>query len=160
MLRAWLANKFIGFGRKMGRGDGREIMVDLSEHSIHVQMADPDDENLAWDDSLYKYGNVFLEGYANPIKPTVERHDTLDKPDRAELDAGDESGAQDDSADADDGHVKLISSARFGEFMRQQLIESLLNPREQWRLLMYGIIAVGALQIMTWAILLWATGSF
>lgn len=160
MLRAWLSNKFIGFGRRMGRNDGRELMVDLSEHSIHVEMVDPESDTLAWDGSLYRHGNVFLKGYANPIKPTVERHDTLDEPDRAELNETDSEGAQDGTADADGGHVKLISSARFGEFMRQQLIESLLNPREQWRLLMYGLIAVGALQIMTWAIVLYATGSF
>lgn len=163
VVRAWLSNKFVGFGRKIGRADGQELMVDLSEHSISVGMVDPERDDLAWDDSLYRHGNVFLKGYANPIKPTVTRHNELEEPDTAEIEEIDSEATDAVSAETDggeDGHVKLISSARFGEFMRQQLIESLLNPREQWRLLMYAMIGLGALQFLTMIVTLYATGSF
>lgn len=163
-VRASISNTFLTWGRKLGRSANLELEVELSEHSIEIGMVNPNGDDRAWDENMYKYGNVFPKGYANPIKPVVAENKQLEDPDTVKLQGSDESGTQavseDDDGDEDDGHVKLISSPRFGAFMRQKLIESLLNPREQWRLIMYAVIGVGVLQFLGIIATLWATGTF
>jgi hypothetical protein len=59
-----------------------------------------------------------------------------------------------------DAHVGLISSSRYRDYMRQDLISQLLNPQEAWQTIVYALLAVGALQFLTIIVTLWATGSF
>lgn len=153
-IRTYVSNALIGFGRKLGRKAGAELVVELSEHDIKLGMVSPDDSERAWDDTLYKHGNVFVDGYANPIKPKVRHNKDLETPDTIDVEEGEETEVEDDT------HVKLISSPRFGAFMRQKLISELLNPREQWRLIVYGIIALGVLGFVQIIVVLYATGAF
>lgn len=156
-LRSYIANALIARGRSIGRSAGLEMKVELSDHSIDVAMADPDREDLAWDGDLYKHGNVFIHGYANPVKPTVNYNEALEDPDTVEVEGSDCEGAQ---SVAEDAHVELISSPRYRDYMRQDLISQLLNPREQWRLLAYGIIALGILMLPTMILSAAAAGVF
>lgn len=162
-VRSYLANWFIGTGRAIGRKTGLEMAVELSDHSIEAAMVNPERDDMAWDDRMYKHGNVFVAGYANPVKVRVNVGEKLEDPDTVELEESDAERfvhAEEELEEADESHTELISSGRYRDYMRQDLISQLLNPREQWRLLAYGIIAVGVLQLMSWAIILWATGSF
>lgn len=132
------------------------MAVTVSDHSIDVRMVDPSDESLAWDGSMYRYGNLFIDGYANPIKPRVEAHKDLAQEDTAHI----EEGGDDSETDSDDSHTKLISSKRYAQFMRQDLMESILNPREQWRLIAYAVIALAVLMLANVFISLSAAGVF
>lgn len=152
-LRTWLGNLLLASGRKMARADGRELAVDLSNHSISIKMVRPDRDGMAWDPDLYRYGNVFMDGYANAIKPTVRRNKELEDPDEVDVEVSEES-------EADGGHVEMISSSRYADYMKQDLISQLLNPKEQWRLLAYGIIALGVLQFFGIIITLYVAGGF
>lgn len=142
-----MGNLLLNVGRKMARADGRELAVDLSDHSINIKMARPDGDTQAWDPDLYHRGNVFVDGYANPIKPVVDKNKELEEPDTVD-------------EEATDGHVEMISSSRYADYMKQDLISQLLNPKEQWRLLAYGIIALGVLQFFGIIITLYASGGF
>lgn len=155
VVRTYLGNKFIGFGRSLGRGDGRELAVELSGHSIRARMMDPDDESVAWDPSMYKYGNIFVEDYANPIKPVVHRRDALDEPDTVDvLEAAEnfnEMGAAD--GEAGDGaeasrSTEMISSKRYALAIKQHLIEQLIRPQKYWQKLLIGIVAVAILLVI------------
>lgn len=162
-VRSWLSNWMIGAGRKLGRGAGLELAVELSDHSIKASMVNPDSDEYAWDPDHYKYGNVFHADYANPLKVVVNTEKSLEDPDTAGLEESDPEQSSGESEDADDDgvqHAKLITSDRFAAYMRQDLISQLLNPREQWRLLAYGIIALGVLQFFGIIITLWTTGAF
>lgn len=144
------------------RALGLETKVELSDHSIKVEYALPNIDTRAWDSNLYRNGNVFVDGYANPIKPTVNYHEDLENPDTIDVEEG-ESGEEDDNSesDEDDGpHVSLISSPRYRDYMRQDLVSQLLTPNEQWKLLAYGILGVAILQFFTIIITMWATGQF
>jgi len=157
-VRSWLGNKFIRFGRKMGRGSGHELAVEVSDHDITARMERPNKTERAWDEDLYKRGNMFVAGYANPIKPSVDYNRDLENPDTVDVvegDTDDDSGDEDDSTAED---VQLIASPRYREYMRQDLISQILNPREQWRLLAYGIIALGILTMFNIALSLSASG--
>lgn len=157
MIRTWLGNWFIKRGRKLGRSDSAEIAVTLSEHSINTTMVRPDKEEQAWDPDHYRHGCVFYAGYANPIKPIVNVTGELDDPDTARLtaSAGEEAEEEDGEAEA---QGELISSVRYRDYMRQDLISQLLNPREQWRLIAYGIIALCILIILNMALSASAAG--
>lgn len=156
-IRARLGTKLIKTGRKVGRKDGRtELEVTLSDHSIDVRMVDVNSDRHAWDDTLYRYGNVFLSGYANPIKPTVRANTELEEPDTADMKEGD--GVEDLARE--DRHTQLISSGRYSEFMKQQLIESILNPDEQWKKILYVVVGVAFLQMATLMAALSAAGMF
>ena len=163
-LRTKIANTLIGTGRSIGRSEGKsELAVVVSDHSITARMVDVDESKLAWDSDMYRYGNLYVEGYANPVKPTVETHTDLEEPDTASIDTSDVADEQPDEADTDytdSPHVSLISSPRYREYMRNDLISQLLNPRQQWRLIAYGIIALAIVMVINVVITLSAAGVF
>lgn len=153
VVRTWIGNKFIGFGRSLGRADGRELAVELSGHSIRASMMDPDNDSVAWDPDMYKHGNVFVQGYANPIKPVVHRRDQLDQPDTIDVLEAAENTAQDVAAgdgdeEAEAGYTKLISSKRYSLAIKQHLIEQLIRPQQYWQKLLIGIVAVAILLVI------------
>lgn len=152
-VRTWIANGLMGFGRRLGRKAGAELAVDVDEHSIDIGMEYPNKTDRAWDPEMFAYGNLFVSDKANPIKPVVNRNDDLEEPDTVDTE-------QSDVTDDDETEVRLISSGRYQEYMRQKLVEELLNPKEQWRLIMYAVIGLGVLQFLAIAVTLFATGSF
>lgn len=117
---------------------GYEPCVELSQHSIEISLERPNKEKRAWDDSLYKSGNVFVSGYANPIKPTVNENSELENHDTVNIDESNEGEPEPDK------NVSVIASSRFRTYMKQDLISQLLTPQEQWKLIAYavGVLAV------------------
>ena len=166
----------MGMAETFAKSLGCEKDVTVSEHSIDVTYVVPDKDRKAWDSSLFKSGNLFVEGYANPIKPRVHDNPELENPDTVDVVEGDggvevdveEDSSVDGSADREGGsgesndnkHVGLISSSRYQTYMQQDLVSQLLTPQEQWRLIAYGILALGGLSFMNIIIVLYATGSF
>lgn len=152
----WLLNLALSLGDQLGL----QQKVEVSNHSINVSITSPDHDTRAWDPDLYKNGNLFVSGYANPIKPRVEHNTELEHPDTVEVQEGDVDDAEDGTEDDRGPHVELISSSRYRDYMRQDLVSQLLTPSEKWRLLAYGILAVGGLQFVTMIILVYVTGGF
>lgn len=145
----------------MGQSVGLELAVELSEHSIEIEMEKPDEDTRAWDPDLYSNGNVFVQGYANPIKPRVQYNQALEEPSTIDVTEGDGEGVQDDTDDTDDGpHLELISSGRYRDYMRQDLISQLLTPDAQWKLIAYAVLGMLVLQFIGIIVTLYATGTF
>lgn len=91
---------FINVLRALGRLCGYELVVTLTEHEIQLSLVDPDDlTRRAWDPSHFTSGNLFLEGWANPIKPSP----------------------------GDDGHEELIVSERYEQYMANDLVGDILQ---------------------------------
>lgn len=158
MIRESIANSLIAAGLAVGTATGLQQVVELSDHSISISVEQPDESNRAWDDSLYKNGNVFIDGYSNPVKPQVKQHTGLQNPDTAEIEEGEPDGGSD--VDESDTHAQLITSSRYRDYMRQDLISQLLTPESRWNKMLYGLIGIGALQFLGIVITLYATGSF
>lgn len=152
-------NWMLNFALALGDQVGLQQKVEVSDHSIDVELTMPDHDNRAWDPDMFKNGNLFVDGYANPIKPSVEHHKDLEDSDTVEVQEGDPD-TEDTENDESGPHVELISSSRYRDYMRQDLVSQLLTPQEKWRLLAYGILAVGGLQFMTMIVILYATGGF
>lgn len=153
-LMSSVANAFIDFGRKTGRTFGYELAVVASDHSLNVRMVNPRNHNdRAWDPDLYRYGNLFVSGYANPVKLKVDYHQELENPNQIEVDGGTTTATAEDASregqDGDGVHADVISSPRYREYMRQDLISQVLNPQEQWKKLLYAIAGVGVLSALT-----------
>lgn len=137
------------------------MVVEASDHSLETTMELPDRETRAWDGSLYKHGQLYVKGYANPIKPTIYHNPSLETPDTVDVAEGDtEDGEGDAEAEETEAEAKVIASERYQQFMQQDLISQLLNPREQWRLLVYGLLALGALQFFAIIVTMYSTGAF
>jgi hypothetical protein len=169
MIREQIATAVLQTARSFGRILGCELAVETSQHSLKTSMVVPDRNDRAWDPGLYKYGNLFHEGYANPIKPRARRNTELEDPDTIDVETSDatadvEAAADDEELDKSDDtdveHVKLISSPRYRKYMRQDLISQLLTPKEQWRLIAYGVLGLAGVQVVTLLVILWANGSF
>jgi hypothetical protein len=155
-IRTTIANTLISTGRSLGRSGDAELAVDVSDHSISVAMEEPDKTQRAWDSNLYRRGNLFIDGYANPVKPSVQQHKELATPDEAKVIEGQ---PEDDSPpDDDEPHVDLIASPRYRAYMRQDLISQLLNPRAQWRLIAYAVIALAVFMAVNIVVSLAAAG--
>jgi len=128
-------------------------------------MVVPQTDTVAWDADHFKYGCVFAEGYANPIKPIVDYNEDLEEPDTIELaedadkrQAAADGGGEEGGEVVEANHVELISSPRYRDYMRQDLISQLLNPREQWKLIAYGVIALAILMVLNVALSAAAAG--
>lgn len=139
-IRSSIATYAIRKARGLGRSLGCELVVEVSDHSIDLAMQQPDKEERAWDPELYKNGQLYYSDYANPIKPKIEYNQDLEQPDRV---AATDGGDSDDAA-----HVKMISSPRYREYMRQDAISQILNPREQWRLIFFAVIGLALLVVV------------
>lgn len=168
---------------------GTELVVETSDHSIEISMERPGpSSSRAWDPHLFKRGQLFVKGYANPIKPVVETRHELGESDRVSLTEGeigkareayqrgeiDEEELEDriGSAIASDldeledeelggrSHKEIISSGRYRQYMHQELISQLLNPREQWKLIVYAVLALAFLMVVNLVVTLQITGVF
>lgn len=157
MITDKIANSLISMGRSIGRLGGNQLAVEVSEHSIKTEMESPDKTERAWDTDLYKRGNLFVAGYANPIKPRVQHNEELENPNTVEAEDGEPDDGSETPGDVD---AKLISSGRYQEFMRQDLISQLLTPETRWNKLLYGMLAIGAIGFFQIIVTLYATGSF
>lgn len=145
----------------MAAAFGLEPKVELSDHSIRYEYVRPDKDREAWDSNLYRRGNVFIGGYANPIKPRVHENPELENPNTVDVVEGNDEETDDDTDEADDGpHVNMISSARYRDYMRQDLVSQLLTPQEQWKLIAWGVLGLGILAFIQMIVTLYATGSF
>ncbi len=52
----------------VGESMGLSKKIEVSDHSISVELTNPDKDTRAWDSNMYRNGNLFVQGYANPIK--------------------------------------------------------------------------------------------
>lgn len=121
---------------------GCELAVDVSDHSIEAKMVPPTaTDKRAWDDHQFVRGNLFVEGYANPVKPVVNHNQGLDDPDTVDVEA---------SEDAQDGsHVSVISSPRYRLYMIQDLVSQLLNPSERLTMIQWILVGIAGMMLMT-----------
>lgn len=164
MIRESIANSLITAGRLIGQLSGLELAVEVSDHSIKTEMEQPDKNNRAWDTDMYKKGNLFVSGYANPIKPRVQHNEELENPNELDVeegDGGEETGTENSTdSQPDEKSIQLIASGRYREYMRQDLVSQLLTPESRWNMLVWAVIALGALQFIAIISTFWATGSF
>jgi hypothetical protein len=142
--------------RSAGELLGYQLAVEVSDHSIDIQLEKPNHEQRAWDTNLYSDGNLFVEGYANPIKPRVEYNEDLENPDTIDVEDGDpDEHTQDFESER---HVELISSPRYRDYMRQDLISQILTPDTRWKLLAYAVGVVAFLVVVNVMVSLSAAG--
>lgn len=71
------SNLLLLIAGKYSRIRGQELVITLTEHAIIVQYEQPAKTDLAWDYSHYVNGCIFLDGFANPVKPTAKQIDEL-----------------------------------------------------------------------------------
>ena len=150
MVRSWLATGAIKKARKFGRMLGCEVVVEDRGHTLAVTMEPPNTNKRAWDPRLWKSGQLYVEGYANPVKPVVRRTDRENEMDDIDVTVGVNNEGADD--------VGMLPSYRYQIHQDQHTISELVNPQEQWRLLMYAVIAVGALVFVSMLITVYVGG--
>jgi hypothetical protein len=109
---------------------------------------------------MFKNANLFVDGYANPIKPGVEHNSKLENPDTVTVKEGEPDGDIDTEESTEGKEVDLIASSRYRDYMRQDLVSQLLTPKEQWKLIAYGVLALGALQFIVIAVVMYVNGTF
>ena len=139
---------------KIGQKLGCKLVVETNEHTIKTKMEVPNNDKRAWDLRMFRNGNLFLDGYANPYKPVVHEPQDPKAPDTLDVEVSDEEDEEHEL------EYELVPSYRYSEHQDATLISQLVNPSEQWRLLVYGIITLGGLIFFNIIIVLWATGSF
>lgn len=149
-----IATWALSWAREFGRKLGCQLVVETSSHSIKTRMEVPDQDLRAWDPHQFKSGQLYVSGYANPIKPVVKQHTELAEPDTVGIEESEVGQSESDEEE----HVQLISSPRYQSYMRQDLISQLLNPSERWRLIAYAVIGLGAIAIVNTMILLNLSG--
>lgn len=151
-LRDHLATFAMRIARAFGHRIGCYLVIEPSEHTVRLSMEVPSKSNRAWDLNHYRWTNIFPDGYANPIRIDVDRHKALETPDEV-LPVETRNSTEEAHLAADGGedvtsHIQLISSHRYREFMRQNLISQLINPSEKLNRLFLAFMVVIGLLIM------------
>ena len=157
-----IRGKIATFGMRRAQGfwskvTGTELVVETSDHSIEISMEKPGpSDGRAWDPHLFKKGQLFVKGYANPIKPSVETNHELGESDEITI----EEGQGEIEEEEEEAHVEIISSGRYRQYMNQELISQLLNPREQWKIVVYAVIALAFMMLINLVVTLQISGAF
>lgn len=156
---------------------GLQMAVDVSKHDFQVHMMNPNTDQRDWDSEMFKSGNLFYRGYANawrPIKAEIHRVSSADQPDKIELEGDVEADdlsdeqleaaglqANADVEDPDTGRwVGVKASRGYITSIEHDNYSQLLNPKERWTLILYGLLGLGTLIFLQIIITMWATGSF
>lgn len=136
-FRSYLATWALNNARSFGRMLGCELVVETSQHSLATSMEVPTTNTRAWDDNLWKRGQLYISGYANPVKPYIEHH----------IDQGDQDQVRIISSELEDDedHTAIVSSTMYRMYQDQHLASELLLPSEQWRLIFYALLGIGAM---------------
>jgi len=129
----------------------------VDEQRIQLSMAHESSHRYRhWDPDLYYKGSMYYRGYANPIKPIVERTDDVKQKDRTYLYT--KEGPEEH--DSEKPQRTMMASARYKAHMANQMISELVTPSEQWDKIFYGLILLGVLMFFNMAVsVLIATGS-
>lgn len=74
-----LANLFLGIAKAFASLSGRQISIIIDEHDFRIAWRKAKStDNYAWK-KLYKNGNIFFDGFANPIKILPPNSDSTEK---------------------------------------------------------------------------------
>lgn len=114
---------------------GNELTVTLSNHDIKLGSDNPSSTEKVWEDDLYVEGNVYLDGYANPVKPDVPVTEY----------------------DIEDDDLDLISTDRYKHNLISDLRDALIEEGTEGSGLtvFHAIVVLGTLQMSMTAVLLW-----
>lgn len=145
MIRLMLGRYLFDIGRSLAQSDQGELVVDVTDHRLLTSLERPDTDARAWDPDMFVSGQMFLEGYANPVKPVAVRDEDMETMDTADV----EMAANGGEAEEIEDHVKLLSSWRYKEYQDQHLITELVRPEEQWKMIIYVLLAIAALTLIT-----------
>lgn len=155
MVRERLANFAMSTGMGLGHALGCEETVELSRHSIDLSMRVPGTrEGQAWDSQLYKRGNVFVEGYANPIKPAPVHTADMAEADDIWLIEGETD------VSTEDMELGMIPSYQYQHDLDQSMLSQMVNPQKELQKLLYVLVAIIVLQFMTLIAMLYVNGGF
>lgn len=118
-----MANLFLSISKSIAKARSSEPAIITSEHGITIKYETPSKEgNRIWDKSMYSWGNIFIKGYANPVKINVENNE----------------------------NAQMIASQKYKDFMKTKVIrDAFFADTFENKKLLYGIIAGIALQIIT-----------
>lgn len=116
--------------RVMSEAIGNEIAVVITPHKIKLKFIDPDSTDYAWDESLFTSGNLFLEGFANPVKPKIP-----DNEDKAESEY----------------NLELIESKRYKKLMDNKLMDDVISEGlgDKFPTLAHVLVLSAAMHLVT-----------
>lgn len=151
-LRTAPANLMLQSARSLGNALGAELVVETDDHTINATMEIPDKSKRAWDPDMFVRGQIYRRGYANPIKPVVVHYDDMERMDQVDMEDAEIVDVETDGGEALEKHIELHSSWRYKEYQDQKLVSELVNPREQWALIIYITLAILILLIIVGAV--------
>lgn len=149
-LRSLIASGALNTGRKIGHALGCELVIETSPHSLETSMEPPNKTNRAWDPDFWKSGQLYVAGYANPVKPVVERH--IDQGDQ------DQVKVQSDDLEDDERHTAIVSSTMYRTYQDQHLASELILPSEQWKRIFYAVVGLGLLMMFSLGVQVMGSG--
>ena len=98
------SNFLLGLADGIASFGGYDLEIVVDDHEIEFSFVDSEDlDRRAYDGDHYVNGNIFRDGYANPIKPVLD--------------------------DAED-EVELIRSDRYKDYMNQKLVREMVKATE------------------------------
>jgi hypothetical protein len=123
-----IATLAVGISRSFGRVLGNQIAVIVTPHRIKLRMIDPDSTDRYWDESFFTAGNIYFEGFANPIKPRVPESESEAREER---------------------ELELITSDRYKEMMEQSLITDIIGEgtKDSGLTLLHVLVIVTTVQL-------------
>lgn len=110
-----MANLMLGMAETLAEFSDNKLVVEIDEHKMDLKFVDPDqfrNREAFYNDSHFVNGNIFIKGYANPIKPVFDR--LINKTDEL-------------SEDEVRKKLKLKPCLNYKTFMRETKIKDMAN---------------------------------
>lgn len=147
-----LFNSWLNTVRSMANAFGYQIVVETSPHSLHVSFEKPNTMQRAWDPGLFKRGQLYVKGYANPVKPIARQTTSHTEKDEVDMIDTYEGKGNAPVVVGDGGkqmqHTEIISSPRFHSLMQQKIIEAMVRPEQQWKTIVYIMLFIAGVALI------------
>lgn len=127
---ATLENVVYNIAESISRARGKEPAINVGTNSISIEFVNPENtESRAWDNDLYAFGNIFLEGYANALKISQDK--------------------------IEESETKLMPSKKYRNFMKNKVIQDAFyaDARQNKKLILLLMASLGMNVITLFAVL-------
>ena len=76
-MKSRIADWMLDKSRQVANEADKEIAIEVGQHDIQLEFVEPESNNERHWDDLFERGNIYVRGFANPIKPDPEDADNM-----------------------------------------------------------------------------------
>lgn len=153
-IRVWIARRILNliWGWIVVKGPA-EPVTNIRGRKIEWELVEPDRErersDRHWDDSIYLHGNIYIDGYANPIEVVEDNVEEIDPEDLDE--------DEDEVPDVNE-RIHLYPSDKYRALLKNHVIQQVFSTGLR-KLALYILIMLVVVAVLLGGVIMWLLSS-